>query len=517
VAYRAEGFHGKLIATRFARLFRSTHHSTSLARRIGKDLSTKGVGGDNRFVPQTLCCLAIWLLFCLRLTAADLGEIDRYLQGRMQQLHIPGLSVAVARDGAVIKKQGYGVANLELRTPASSETVYELGSVTKQFTAAAVMLLIEDGRIRLDDSIRKFFPEAPPAWNGITIRHLLTHTSGIQNHVAIPGWLTVFKTSILSENSPTRDELLRLFFRLPLEFQPGETWSYDNTGYYLLGIIVEKVSGQSYWQFLDARIFRPLGMGATRSTDPEPLVPNRASGYGWKNGRFENRPILAPFIAFSAGSILSTVEDMSKWSAALEGERLLKKSSLDQMWTAAKTRNGDEAPFNYGFGWFIDSYHGHRIFQHSGGTPGFSSLIYRFPDDRLSVIILTNHSDCILDQLAIDVAGNCLPQLKRTEADHDANPEVTTRLKKVFADLLEQRYDPALFTAPMQIFLKTATAKSLWDWFAEHGQLTDFVFADQESVSNGRLLRYHVILGGNHYWYSFKLTSEGKIAQIRWW
>ena len=205
------------------------------------------------------------------------------------------------------------------------------------------MMLVEDGKIRLEDTITKYFPEAPETWRGITIRHLLTHTSGIQNHVAVPHWLDAFRTNLAFETAPARDELLKMFFKLPLEFQPGETWAYDNTGYYLLGIIIEKASGKSYWQFLDERIFKPLGMDATRSTDPQPLVPNRASGYEWKNDHFENRPILLPPIAFSAGSLLSTVEDMVKWDTALSSEKLLTKASINQIWTVTLTNDGANA------------------------------------------------------------------------------------------------------------------------------------------------------------------------------
>lgn len=171
----------------------------------------------------------------------------------MRQLHIPGLSLAIVRDRRITKSQGYGFANLELKTPATKKTVYEIGLNTKQFTAAAIMMLVEDGKINLEDSIANYFPEAPEAWHDITIRHLLSHTSGIQNHVAVPHWLDVFKTDVAFETSPTRDELVKMFFKLPLEFQPGETWAYDNTGYYFRGIIIEKASGKSYWQFLDAR------------------------------------------------------------------------------------------------------------------------------------------------------------------------------------------------------------------------------------------------------------------------
>src|SRR6266566_2468920 len=274
-------------------------------------------------------------------------KIDDYVTAKIKRLHVPGASLAIVRDGHITKAQGYGFANLELRSPATKETVYEIGSTSKQFTATAIMMLVEEGKVRLDDTITKYFPEAPQAWRDVTIRHLLTHTSGIQNHVAVPHWLDVFRTNLAFETAPSRDELLKMFFKLPLEFQPGETWAYDNTGYYLLGIVVEQASSKSYWQFLDERIFKPLGMTDTRSTDPRPIIPNRASGYEWQNNSFENRSVLTPFVAFSAGALLSTAADLAKWDAALYTETLLEKSSLEQMWVPAKINNGATAPFSY--------------------------------------------------------------------------------------------------------------------------------------------------------------------------
>jgi D-alanyl-D-alanine carboxypeptidase len=379
------------------------------------------------------------------------------------------------------------------------------------------MMLVEEGKVRLDDTITKYFPEAPQAWRGITIRHLLTHTSGIQNHVAVSHWLDVFRTNLAFETTPPRDELLKMFFKLPLEFQPGQTWAYDNTGYYLLGIIIEKASGKSYWQFLDQRVFKPLGMNATRNTDPRPIIPNRASGYEWRTDHFENRPVLLPAIAFSAGSFLSTVDDMAKWDAALYTEKLLKKSSLEQMWTAEATRDGAALPFNYGFGWFIDSYHGHRLVQHSGGTPGFSSVIYRFLDDKLAAIILTNHADRVLDQLAVDLAGIYLPVLKRIEANSDPDPTTTAMLKDVMSGLLTEKYESASFTPEMRSFLGTASGKPLWKWIADHGTLGSFIFSDREDRGDGQVLRYKVSLGGNSYWFSALMTKDRKIVQTYWW
>ncbi|HZH31658.1 MAG TPA: serine hydrolase domain-containing protein [Pyrinomonadaceae bacterium] len=444
-------------------------------------------------------------------------EVDSYVETQMRNLRIPGISLAVVRDGRAVKAKGYGLADIEANSPATTTTVYEIGSMTKQFTAAAVLMLVEEGKINLDDKITKFFPDAPETWNRITVRHLLNHTSGIQNHVAVPGYLDIFKISITSKSFPARDELLKEFYKLPAEFQPDETWAYDNTGYYLLGIIVEKASGISYWQFLDERLFKPLGMNATRNTDTRPIVPNRASGYEWVNKAFENRPALAPFIGFSAGSILSTIEDMAKWDAALHGEKLLKKSSLELMWTPAKAKDGAVLPFSNGFGWFIENYRGRRLIHHSGGTPGFSSIIHRFVDDKLTIIILTNHADRMLDQLSIDIAGMYVPTLKRPEGKTDPEPLTTLRLKEVMSGLLNGKHEPTQFTHAMRIHLNTATGKSLWQWYAYQGALTSFAFSDREDAGDSYLLRYKVSLGGNPYWFSFRMMKDGKIAQIYWW
>jgi D-alanyl-D-alanine carboxypeptidase len=459
---------------------------------------------------------ATTLFFCLSLTAKG-DEIDRYIETEMRKLHIPGVSLAVVRDGRIVKAKGYGLANIEANSAATPKTVYELGSIGKQFTATAVMMLVEEGKISLDDKITKYFPDAPESWNRVTIRQLLTHTSGIQNHVAVPGYLKIFKTDITFETTPARENLLKEFYKLPMEFEPDETWAYDNTGYYLLGFIIEKTSGKSYYQFLKERIFQPLGMNATTNTDPRPFVPNRAAGYEWVKDKYENRPPLLPTIAFSAGTIVSTVEDMAKWDAALYGEKLLKKSSLEQMWTPAKGKDKATLPFSYGFGWLIENYHGHRLIHHSGGTFGFSTVIHRFVDDKLTIIILTNHTDRIIDQLSINIARMYIPRLKRPEGKTDSEPKTTVMLKEVMAELLNGKHDPALFTPAMRIHLSTATGKSLWQWYAYQGALTSFTFSERQEADDGYILRYKVGLGGNPYWFSFRLMKDGKIAQIYWW
>ncbi len=432
----------------------------------------------------------------------------------MESLHVPGASVVVIKQGKIVKSGGYGLSNLELSVPATTKTVYEIGSMTKQFTSMCIMMLVEDNKLNLNDKITRFFPNAPPHWNNITVRHLLTHTAGIQNHVAIPGYLGVFKSNLFHDGFPDKNDMLKKFFKLPQEFKPGETWAYDNTGYYLLGLIIERVSKQSYWTFLEKHIFKPLGMSHTRNTDTRELVPNRAAGYSWLDSSYKNQTILWPFVGFSAGSLLSTVEDLALGDAALYTDKLLKKTTLEQMWRATKGRDGTLLPYNCGFGWFIDSYHGHRIIQHSGGTLGFSSVIYRFPDDSLTVVILTNHADMMIDQLALDLAGMFIPALKRPMAISDPSPAITNRLKNLFSQLLKEHYDPVEFAPAMNSFLKTSTSKSLWQWFNSFGKPGTFHLADHEQKEGVDVFRYRIQLGENIYLFTITIGKNGKIAQI---
>jgi len=465
---------------------------------------------------KPLCAVALMLPALLVQPTAAADEVDRYVEAQMRQLHIPGVALAVVHGGRTVKAQGYGFADLEMQVPVTPGTVFEIGSNTKQFTAALVMMLVEEGTVRLDDTLARHLPDAPAAWRGITIRQLLSHTSGIQNHVALPGYMGRFTTSILRETSPGRDELLEMFFELPLEFAAGETWAYDNTGYYLLGIIAERASGRPFWELVEERLFAPLGMNATRNTDPWPVIPNRASGYEWLGDRFENRPVLAPFIAFSAGALLSTVEDLAKWDAALSSERVLTRASLDAMWTPVRTNDGTAASIDYGLGWFIDSYNGHRITLHSGGTPGFSSAIYRFRDDALTVIVLTNHADRIVDHLAIDIAGMYVPALRRPERSVDPDLSLTQRHQRVLSELANGRYDPSAFTPAMATFLGTSTGRGLWQWLAYHGALESLAWSSSEVVGGLEVLRYRALIGDNPYWLSVKTTADGRIAQITW-
>jgi CubicO group peptidase (beta-lactamase class C family) len=310
--------------------------------------------------------------------------VDQFVRGEMEKHHIPGLSLLVSRDGAPIREQGYGFSNVELQVPVKPETVFQSGSVGKQFTATAVMMLVEESRIGLDDPLTKFFPDAPASWKQATVRELLSHTAGFGD----------YPKTFNFRKDYTEDEVLKIVESIPLAYAPGTKWSYANLGYATLGILIHKVTGKFYGDFLQERIFKPLDMNSTRIISEADIVPNRAAGYRLVKGELKNQEWVAPMINTTAdGSLYFSILDLAKWDAALYTEKLLKRSSLDQMWTVAKLKNGQPNPDHYGFGWFIEDKGGHKVIGHGGAWQGFKTHISRYVDDKLTVVVLINQAD----------------------------------------------------------------------------------------------------------------------------
>jgi D-alanyl-D-alanine carboxypeptidase len=323
-----------------------------------------------------------------RAAASDrrIEKVDAHVRGRMAALRIPGLSIAVVREGKLVLARGYGVANLELGARATAQTVYHLASITKTFTAVAIMMLVEEGKVSLEDPISKHLPDLPEAWRAVTVRHLLSHTSGIRSFASyekIP--CPVAK----SESEYERPDVFEEVACLPLDFPPGERWAYGDTGYHMLGMLVEQVSGSGYEEFLRTRIFSPLGMRDTRLNNDSEIIPHRADGYSLRGNRFQNAKRL-PLFEFANAGLVSTVIDMVKFDAALGTERLLKRSTLEEMWTSARLNSG-EIVKQYGFGFGLTPFQGRKRVGHSGGGgSGFSTAFTRFPRERVTVVILAN-------------------------------------------------------------------------------------------------------------------------------
>ena len=341
--------------------------------------------------------------------------VGRFIAAQMESQHIPGLSLAVVRGGAVVHAKGYGSASLELNVPVTPETVFQIGSITKQFTATAVMMLVEEGKVGLEESVTHALEGLPDAWECVTVRHLLDHTSGIKSFTGIPDVM-----ARLTFLPASRDEVLVLIAEEPLEFAPGERYAYNNTGYYLLGHIIEKASGQPYADFLQGRIFVPLKMGATRLNDMKDILPNRACGYEWAEDQWRNADHISMTWPFSAGALFSTTLDLARWDAALGSESLLPKAAWEMMWTPATLTDGTKV--EYGFGWAVGDYQGHPFVGHSGGIPGFMTHAERFPEDDLAVVVLTNVVPADPAKIARGVAGHYVAGL-RSAADEGAEKD----------------------------------------------------------------------------------------------
>ncbi|HEY0556939.1 MAG TPA: serine hydrolase [Thermoanaerobaculia bacterium] len=330
----------------------------------------------------------------------------------------PGATAIVVKDGKVMLRKGYGMANLELARAMSPEMVFELGSITKQFTAASILLLQERGKLRMEDDITKYLADYPTHGATITIENLLTHTSGIPSYTGLPEWFPRMREDL----KPA--DLIALFKDKPLEFKPGERWAYDNSGYFLLGAIIEKVSGETYERFVEEEIFKKLGMAHSRYDHPEEVVPLRASGYSKDDGGFHNASFISMTQPFAAGSLMSTVDDLAIWDRALAGEALLRKASLDRMFTAYTLKSG--ASTHYGYGMEVYDFAGRRILQHGGGINGFRTNLIRVPEERLFVAVLSNNEaskvspDDVSLRIVAKALGHALEDVKTIPLDPKA-------------------------------------------------------------------------------------------------
>lgn len=342
------------------------------------------------------------------------AKVDAAVRKQMSDQNIPGVSVAVVRDGRVVKAMGYGLANIEVGAPMRPETILQAGSITKQFTASAVMLLVEEGKVGLDDSITKYFPEARQTWKAITIRHLLTHTSGIPDYWGDTEQTYYSKGVIDFRREYTDDELARAYFAQSLDFQPGEKWSYCSTGFNLLGILIRRVTGKTYYEFLRERVFVPLHMGSTRLFSWTDIVPNRAIGYDLVDGAWKNAGtwMSSTVMTGADGGLMTNVLDLAKWDAALYSDKVLKQSTRDAMWAPLGISTGSASAG--GIGWFIADAHGHRVLYHTGGGYGYYADIARYVNDRLTIIVMTNVDETHTDVLKLvgAIAEIYLPDTK---------------------------------------------------------------------------------------------------------
>ena len=327
-------------------------------------------------IKRVVLLLTLSFLFVAHCAAQEIApKLDEYMSALAKQSRFSG-SVLVARDGKVILSKGYGLANVEWDIPNTPQTKFRLGSITKQFTAASILLLQERGKLSVQDPICKYFTDCPSAWSEITLHHLLTHTGGVPNYTSFPDFLKTMPIRV------TVDELIARFKDKPLDFKPGEKWNYSNSGYELLGYVIEKLSGQTYEQFLQENIFGPLRMTSSGYDHYDRIIKQRATGYSRQGNNLVNSAYLDMTIPYAAGSLYSTVEDLNLWNQSLFGGKLLAAKSLEAMLTPDKN--------NYAYGLIVNQQFNRKIVNHGGGINGFSTSLTYFPDDKLTIVVLRN-------------------------------------------------------------------------------------------------------------------------------
>jgi CubicO group peptidase (beta-lactamase class C family) len=448
-----------------------------------------------------------------------LAAIDDFINREMARQRIPGLELGIYSRGHILLAKGYGLANVELNVPVKPETIMQSGSVGKQFVAAAIMMLVEEGKLSLDDSIAKYFPDAPAAWKPVLIKNLLSHTSGLSEYESPdrtgPNGPFYFRLDF------TEEELAKKIEALPIEWAPGEKWDYRNTNYVLLGIIIHKITGMPYAEFLTQRIFKPLGMTSTRLISDRDIIPNRAAGYEIdSNGERKNQEWVSPtFNSTADGTLYFNVLDLAKWDEALYGTKLLQQSSLDRIWTVYPLNNGKPNPADYGFGWMIGAQDGHKRIEHGGAWQGFTCRISRYPDDSLTVVVLTNLEAGYSNPgvIAHVVAGLVNPALTvpKLEAVADDRPELAGRVKKLLDEIvagkdIRPETTPQLAAAITPDMLKRSqqSLAKLWPG----GTLT---LVKRQKGAEGEpqwVSTYRVSKGGDAMLLVFGLAADGKIV-----
>ena len=336
--------------------------------------------------------LAFLVLFVVQGPTLE-QRVDEFLNAHAKINNFSG-AVLIAREGKPLLAKGYGYANVEWQIPNTTTTKFRVGSITKQFTSMLVMQLREQGKIKLEDSMCLYVAPCPDAWKPVTIHHLLTHTSGIPSYTGIPAWREVNMVP------KTTDQIIAFFRDLPLQWTPGERYAYNNSGYFLLGVVIEKITGRKYEQALQEMILTPLGLSDTGYDWTKTVIPRRAAGYTGVGAALANTAPLDMQHPYAAGSLYSTVEDLLKWDQALYTTKLLPEASKQKMWTPVLS--------NYAYGWNVadpaaNLFGGHRRIAHGGGINGFSAMIVRLPDTRMTVIVLCNNDSGSASTVARDI------------------------------------------------------------------------------------------------------------------
>lgn len=443
------------------------------------------------------------LITLLALPFAHADALDERIVREMKRHQIPGVSLLVLKEGKVVKEKGYGLANVEHQVPVTPDTVFQSGSVGKTFTAALVLLLAQDGKLSLDDPLKRHLASTPAAWDKITIRHLLNHTSGLGDP----------DERIDLRRDYSDEELIALGSTIPVLFAPGERFSYSNMGYQLLGFICNKAGGKFYGDQLRERIFAPLGMG-TRIISEADIVPHRAAGYEPANGKLRNQAWVAPRLNTTAdGSLHLTARDLAKWDQALYGDKILNASLRQASWTPSKLNSG--ATSDYGYGWLLEQRNGRRVIWHDGAWQGFRSQLSRFVDDKLTVIVLANSATADPGKLANLAAAHFVPALRVPPAPAiaDQDPQVTERARVALSSLAAGQRPQGLAPAYAERF-DAARVNYLAAVLRSGGELKKVELLERYEEAGSRAFHYRLVGGDDTLLLHYQLDKDGQVEGL---
>ena len=460
-----------------------------------------------------LAAIALALMF-LAVSPPALDEVDDYVRAQMKEQRIPGLALAIVRHGQIVKAAGYGVADVDNDVPVTPETVFELASITKQFTATLIMMLVEEQKIHLDDKLTSFLTDPPAAWKDITIYHLLTHTAGLAplgDDFKSAVWRTRMSTAALYE-AAKQD---------PMGGVPGERWSYSDVGYFLLGMVIEKATGQRYRDALSQRILQPLQMTSSRMLDQLHPQKHLAKGYTlYRDPAASGAEVLVNIrrvvdveLAPHFG-LFSTVHDLAKWDAALYTEKVLKRSSLEQMWSPARLKDGSK---NYGFGWELLHRRGHKLVGHSGLT---GTYLLRFPSRGVTVIVLTNlggwttpdSQGANARKIAVDLAAMVEPELALTPME-DRDPDVTRKVRTVFMTFSDGPVDGTL-VSPKVAKEFAAELEGIRRFKQRFGALQSIELLDRYDLNGDRVFLYRLTSAAMSMVFEVHVDPQGTFTEF---
>jgi CubicO group peptidase (beta-lactamase class C family) len=432
------------------------------------------------------------------------AAVDEWVRSEMTRQHVPGVAIAIVNKGKTATK-GYGYANLEWRAPVTDESIFQSGSVGKMFTAAALMLLVEDGKLSLSDPLTKFFSDAPTSWQEVTVRHLLTHTSGIPDYTT---------STFDYRKDYTEDELARFACQQSLEFAPGSRWNYSNTGYALLGFIAHKVSGKFYGDILAERIFAPLGMRTARIISEADIITNRAAGYQLLKGELKNQDWVAPKLNTTAdGSLYWSLRDLLAWNAAVKRRAILKPESWQQILTPVRLNSGKTYP--YGMGWFLDERNGKPLQEHGGSWQGFKAQMARFIDDDLDIIVLANLAQADPMRFVNGIATILNPSLavKPPVTIEDREPQVTERLAKLLETIREGKLTAGDFAYVRAGFFPDA-ANAYRRELAKLGVPTRMQLLERKERGDDRNYLYQLTFSTGTRYLSVGLAPDDRVSSF---